>query len=240
MIIYILRSFVFSFLLSLREMTKTLSPKYHLPSRDRLVNTLIPSWYSVEKKSVIKELLQVSKAAVTCDWWTSFVHDHYLTVTLHFTMNGQMKQKTLRTKPVYDAQTDTVVAEEIGDILDEFGVRGKVVAMTVDDAFSMDIGIKKLQFRKLRCFSHKLNLAAQKVYTSNTVARWASKIRAVVVWIKSSSTAQTVLQEKQQLLSECMISSVFRVWSVSQRGYSVCKRVNVRIVSVFQICRSTL
>lgn len=187
-------------------MTKTLNPKYQLPSRDQLINTLIPSWYSVEKKHAIKELLHVSEAAVTCDWWTSFACDHYLTVTLHFIMKGQMKQKVLCTKPVYDAQTDTVVAEQIGGILEEFGVRDKVVAMTADNAFSMDIAIKKLQFRKLRCFARILNLAAQTVYTSSTVARWASKIRAVIVWIKRSSTAQKVLQEKQQLFSEYMIS----------------------------------
>ncbi|XP_045930909.1 uncharacterized protein LOC123986603 isoform X1 [Micropterus dolomieu] len=182
-----------------REMTKTLNPRYHLPSRDQLINTLIPSWYAAEKKHVIRELLQVSKAAVTCDWWTSFAHDHYLTVTLHFIMKGQMRQKVLCTKSVCDTQTDTVVAEQIGGVLEEFGVLDKVVAMTVDNVFR--IAIKKLQLRKLRCFAHILNLAAQKVYTSNTVARWASKIRAVVVWIKRFSTAQTVLQEKQQLLN---------------------------------------
>ncbi|XP_074496307.1 uncharacterized protein LOC141770552 isoform X2 [Sebastes fasciatus] len=184
-----------------REMTKMLNPKYHLPTRDQLINTLMPSWFSVEKKHVIRELRQVSEAAVTCDWWTSFSHDHYLTVTLHFIVKGQRKQKVLRTKPVYDAQADTVVAEQIGGILEEFSVRDKVVAMTVDNAFSMDVAVKKSQFRKLRCFAHMLSLAAQKVYTSNTVTRWAAKIRAVVVWIKRSSTAQTVLQGKQQLLN---------------------------------------
>lgn len=187
-------------------MTKTLNPKYQLPSRDQLINTLIPSWYSAEKKHAIKELLRVAEAAVTCDWWTSFARDHYLTVTLHFIMEGQVKEKVLCTKTVYDAQTDTVVAEQIGSILEEYGVRDKVVAMTLDNAFSMDIAIKKLQFRKLRCFARILNLAALKVYTSSTVTRWASKIRSVVVWIKRSLTAQKVLQEKQQLLSEYMIS----------------------------------
>lgn len=200
-------------------MTKTLNPKYRLPSSDQLINTLIPSWYCVEKKHIIRELLQVSKAAVTCDWWTSFADDHYLTVTLHFITKGQMKQKVLRTRPVYDAQTDTAVAEHIGGVLQEFGVRDKVVAMTVDNAFSLDIAIKKLQFRKLRCFAHILGLAAQKVYTSCTVATWASQIRAVVVWIKRSSTAQAVLQEKQQLLSEYMASSCLSLELFSKRMY---------------------
>ncbi|XP_078102004.1 uncharacterized protein LOC144515229 isoform X2 [Sander vitreus] len=183
-----------------REMTKMLNPKYRLPSREQLIHTLMPSWFSVEKKRVIRELRQVSEAAVTCDWWTSSSHDRYLTITLHFITKGQMKQKVLRTKPVYDAQTDTVVSEQIGGVLEEFGVRDKVVAVTVDNAFGMDIAITKRQFRRLRCFARILGRAAQKVYTSDTVTRWASKIRAVVVWIKRSSTAQTVLQEKQQLL----------------------------------------
>nr|XP_046245767.1 uncharacterized protein LOC124059629 isoform X2 [Scatophagus argus]XP_046245768.1 uncharacterized protein LOC124059629 isoform X2 [Scatophagus argus]XP_046245769.1 uncharacterized protein LOC124059629 isoform X2 [Scatophagus argus] len=184
-----------------REMTKTLNPKYQLPSRDELTNALIPSWYSVEKKHIIRQLLQVSEAALTCDCWTSLAHDRYLTVTLHFIMKGHMQQKVLRTKPVHDAQTDAVVSEQLGSVLEEFGVRDKVVAVTVADTFSMDITIRKVQFRKLRCFAQVLNVAAQSVYTSSTVARWASKIRAVVVWIKRSSTAKKVLQEKQQLLN---------------------------------------
>lgn len=199
-------------------MTKTLNPKYQLPSRDQLINTLIPSWYSVEKKQATKELLQAAEAAVTCDWWTNFARDHYLTVTLHFITKGQMKDKVLRTKTVYDAQTETVVAEQIGSILEEYGVGDKVVAMTVDDTFGMDIAIKNLQFRKLKCFARVLNLAALKVYTISTVTRWASKIRSVVVWLKRSLTAQKVLQEKQQLLSEymisfCLSSGFVRTWS---------------------------
>ncbi|XP_053176913.1 uncharacterized protein LOC128360498 [Scomber japonicus] len=181
-----------------REMIKTLNPKYQLPSRDQLVNTLIPSCYSVERKNLIRELLQVSKAAVTCDWWTTLAHDQYLTVTIHFIMNSQMRQKVLRTKSVYDSQMSPAAAELISAILEEFGVKDKVVAMTMENASSMDSSNKKLPFRKLRCFAHILNLSAQKVNTSNTEASWASKIRAIVVWIRRLSTAGTVLQEKQQ------------------------------------------
>ncbi|XP_060903078.1 uncharacterized protein LOC132980771 [Labrus mixtus] len=184
-----------------REMTEMLNPKYCLPSRDQLTNKLIPSWFSAEKKSVIRELLHVSKAALTCDWWSSVNRDQYRTVSLHFITNGQMTHKVLRTNQVYDAQADTAVAEQVAAVLKEFGVGGKVVAMTVDNAFSVDRDIKKLKFRKLRCFAQILNGAAQKVYTSNTLVRWASKIRAAVVGMQSSSAAQAVLHEKQKLLN---------------------------------------
>ncbi|XP_070826810.1 uncharacterized protein [Chaetodon trifascialis] len=184
-----------------QEMAKKLNPKYHPPSSDQLVNTLMPSWYSVEKKHVIKELLHASKAAVTCDCWTSLASHRYLTLTLHFVMRGEMKQKVLRTMPVDGARSDAVMAEQIGDILQEFGVRDKVVAITLDNAFSVDASIEKAQFRKLRCFAHILSVAAQKVCTGSSEATWASNIRAVVVLIRQFSAAQTVLQEKQQLLN---------------------------------------
>lgn len=205
-----------------------LNPKYHLPSREELTNTLIQSWFSTEKKLVITELLQATKAALTCDWWTNISCDHFLTVTLHFVAKGQMRQKVLCTKPVYDAQTDTVVSEQIGDVLKEFGVRKKVVAVTVDNVFNMDIAIEKLQFRKLKCFARILNRAAQTMYDCSTVARWSSKIRAVILWIKRSSTAQMVFQEKQQLFSECTtcflsFSWLFSACHVSSRGCFVYK-----------------
>lgn len=187
-------------------MTRMLNPKYHLPSREELTNTLIQSWFCTEKKLIITELLQATKAALTCDWWTNISCDHFLTVTLHFVAKGQMRQKVLCTKPVYDAQTDTVVSEQIGDVLKEFGVRKKIVAVTVDNVFNMDIAIEKLQLRKLKCFARILNRAAETMYDCSIVTRWASKIRAVILWIKRSSTAQKVFQEKQQLFSEYLTS----------------------------------
>lgn len=55
-----------------------------------------------------------------------------------------MRQKVLQTKPVYTAQTGLVVAEEIGDVLTDFGIFDKVVAVTVDNAANMDVAIKRL------------------------------------------------------------------------------------------------
>lgn len=188
-------------LLSFRELTKTLNPKYRPPSRDHLVKTLIPSWFSEEKRQTVDALLEVTEAALTCDWWTNSAHDHYLTVHLHFIVKGQMMHKALCTKPVYD--TPTAEARLMDDVLGEFGVRDKVLAVTADNVSS--VVIAGLQFRKLKCFASILNLAAQKVFTCSSVVGWVSKIRGAVLWIKTSSAAKNVLQEKQKLLSRCLV-----------------------------------
>ena len=69
----------------------------------------------------------VTNAGITADGWTSFSQDHYLTVTLHYVREGQSKEKVLKNKAVFHAQTGIAVAEEIEGILEEFGVKEKVV-----------------------------------------------------------------------------------------------------------------
>ena len=183
-------------------MLSALNPKYTPPTRDCLANQLIPTWYQIEKSNVITELSEVRYVALTADSWTSIVQDHYLTLTVHYLVEGNMKQKVLKTKHVHKAQIGLVVAEEIGDILTDFGIFDKVVAVTVDNAPNMDVAIKRLQFVKLGCFAHTLNLAAQSLYSLNAVTQWTAKIRAIIVWMKRSSMAKIVLREKQDLLSK--------------------------------------
>lgn len=86
--------------------------------------------------------------------------------------------------------------------MEEFGVREKIVAVTVDNAAYMNVAVSRLQLKKMACFAHTLNIAAQKIYSIDSVSRWSAWIRSVIVWLKRSSMAKTVLQEKQHLLSK--------------------------------------
>lgn len=186
-------------------MTKVLNPKYHCPSRDLLSNTLIPAWYSIEKNNLIQELQNVSEVALTADGWTSVAQDHYITVSVHFIIACELKEKNLHTKAVYTSQTGEVIAKEIGDIVEDFSIKNKVVAVTVDNAANMDVAIRKMNVQKIGCFAHTLNLSAQKIYTIPGVMKWASRIRAIIVWLKRSTLAKPVLKEKQQLLGDYVI-----------------------------------
>lgn len=183
-------------------MIRTLNPRYQPPSRDMLSNTFVPAWYAAEKERVKAELKGTTAVAVTADEWTSVAQDHYLTVAVHYVKEGEMKEKNLHTRAVYTSQTGQVIAEEIGDILQEFEVKEKVVAITVDNAANMDVAIRKMNVRKIACFAHTLNIAAQKLYNIPIIARWAGRIRAMVVWMKRSSLAKPVLKEKQRLLGK--------------------------------------
>ncbi|KAK5877273.1 hypothetical protein CesoFtcFv8_024795 [Champsocephalus esox] len=79
-----------------------------------------------------------------------------------------MRQKVLQTKAVYKAQTGIVI--EIADVLTDCGIFDKIVAVTVDNAANMDVAIHRLQFVKLGCFAHTLNLAAQSLLIGHHVS----------------------------------------------------------------------
>lgn len=127
-----------------REMISTLNPRYQSLSQEMLSNTLILAWYAVEKGNVKKELKDVRD--VTADGWTSIAQDHYLTVSVHCVREGSMKEKVLHERAVYISQRGDIVAEDIGDILDEFNIKERVVAVTVDNAANIDVAVKKDEY----------------------------------------------------------------------------------------------
>ena len=112
-------------------MTRALNPKYNPPNRNELRNTLIPAWYSVEKSKVKEELKAVDHVAVTADLWSSVAQDHYITVTVHYVVEAELREKVLHTWAVFVSQTGPAVAE----------VKSKVVAVTVDNAANMDVAV---------------------------------------------------------------------------------------------------
>lgn len=88
-------------------MAKVLSLKYTPSSKDSLTNELIPAWYTLEKSNIISELSDVSKVALTSDSWTCISQDWI---------------KAIKIKAVYEAQEGPVVAKEMSDVLQEFGI----------------------------------------------------------------------------------------------------------------------
>ncbi len=182
-------------------MIKSLNHRYDTSGRESMANTLIPAWYEVEHENLKQELAKpVQYTSLTSDGWTSIAQDHYITVTIHYIKYGKLHQKVLQTKAVYLSQTGEVVAEEIGDCIEEYNIQQKVVACTVDNASNMTVAINRLDILKVGCFAHTLNLGAQKIYTDTTIMTWVRRIRNTVVWFKRVTLGKVVLREKQDLL----------------------------------------
>ncbi len=184
-------------------MTKTLNPKYSPPPPPETFSPTHSYQLGIAlRRKKCRRSWENTAVAVTADGWSSVAQDHYLTVTVHYIVEAELREKVLHTRAVYVSQTGSAVAEEIDTILDDFGLKSKLVAITVDNAANMDVAVKRMQIMKVGCFAHTLNVAAQKLYNVKTVANWSGRIRAVVVWFRKASLAKPVLKEKQRLLGK--------------------------------------
>ncbi|CAH1242290.1 Hypp6545 [Branchiostoma lanceolatum] len=64
----------------------------------------------------------------------------------------------------------SLIAAEIGQRLEDFGIKGKVGVVTTDDAKAMTNAATTAGIRlSLNCFAHILNLSTQKVMSVSTV-----------------------------------------------------------------------
>lgn len=104
-----------------------------------------------------------------------------------------MVGKVLKTKAVFEAQTGEAVAEEIAGILQGYGVREKIVA--VDNAGKHDCHNKNIV--KIGCFARTLKHAVQKIHKCSIASNWATRVRAVVVWMKKSGMAKNPQTEAE-------------------------------------------
>ena len=138
--------------------------------------------------------------SLTSDGWTSVAQDHYLTFTAHFILEWSLTSKVLRTKAVFIPQTGANVAVEIGECLAEYDIKEKVSVITVVNAANMDVAAEKANVKKIGCFAHTLNLAAQKALGNRDVVNWKSKIRSIIAWFRSINMGKVVLKENQKLL----------------------------------------
>lgn len=97
---------------------------------------------------------------------------------------------------MYESRTGEAISLEITECLISFGIKEKVVAITVDNAASMAVDANVLNVLRVPCFAHSMNVSAGKLYKETAFTRWLARIRTVVFWFKRVHMAGVVLKEK--------------------------------------------
>ncbi|KAK5911156.1 hypothetical protein CgunFtcFv8_005357 [Champsocephalus gunnari] len=79
-----------------RAFLSELNTSYKVPSRGEVSERFLPKMYEAALLNLKTELQEVEYAALTGDGWTSRVADHYLTLTVHYTKDWEMKVRVLQ------------------------------------------------------------------------------------------------------------------------------------------------
>lgn len=157
-----------------------LEPRYTMPSRCHVKQTVVPGIYNRTRHVVEQELSGAHSIALTTDSWTRAT-ESFLTVIL-------------QTRPLHDQHTSSHLAEKLNEAVSERNLErpGMTIAVTTDNARNIVNAISAAGLGPhIACFAHTLNLATKKALEVKQVSHVLAKMR---------STAAYILESKQNML----------------------------------------
>jgi hypothetical protein len=148
-----------------RALCQLMVPGYKPFNRNKLSEVMFPTYYEYLRPG---SSVTQGNASMCNQWWLDIKNSAALmfTVTIMSFCWWPVPDESIC--PSY-ARSLTFIPDWIEhcwtpkEISEEFGITRKVVAITDDNAPNMDVAVRKLEWLKIPCFAHTLNLAANKV-----------------------------------------------------------------------------
>jgi hypothetical protein len=156
------------------EMMHIFDPRYKIPDRHQIKEMIIDE-FNERRSNIGYDLQKISsKVSFTADMWTSTISSEaYLGLTIHYIdQNWVLRRFLLDIIPFKVRHTGINMAAAITNVLNEFNLAGKALALTTDNESAMLVCGRKLSeefekelnnltFSHYRCSAHILNLAVK-------------------------------------------------------------------------------
>ena len=189
-----------------RKMLQQFNPRYQLPTRKHFTKVAVPALVN-EVKSEIEEKIKIKQLdyySATTDLWTSAAGDPYMTFTVHFIdANWDLKSYCLQTHYLPMDHTGTNIAEALEETIQQWGLEvEKLVGITTDSGSNIKLACDLLNWNRLSCFGHNLNLAVGKGLNDARVQRTLRVVRSAVAAFSRSWKKQrdlVIAQEQRGL-----------------------------------------
>ena len=183
-----------------RQLLQAFDPRYNLPSRRHFVDIEFPRLFSEVKEKVVKALRGTQYFAGTTDLWTSAGNHPYLSFTVHFVdMEWKLRSFCLDTVPLFDDHTGQNIADTITDILSNWELNSaNLVATTTDNGSNFVSAFANyLEWPRISCFGHNLDLAINKSLNINRVKMAIERCHSLVSVFTRSWKKNRDLKQKQ-------------------------------------------
>jgi len=179
-----------------RAIISETEPRYRFPNRDTFAENVIPAAYEIVNNRV-RQQVSGGCCGITCDAWTSRGGDSYITITAHnIDANFNLNNVVLQTRPMKEAHTGVNTADVLKLAETEWNLT--VQSLTTDNASNMKCAASKASMTHIPCFAHTINLAAQKATNIDQFKDLLEKMKPVINYFRRSTSASTVLSEKQK------------------------------------------
>lgn len=143
-----------------KKLLKTMDPRYELPSRNYFAREALPQMYNEVRLSLADRLANVTHFALTSDMWSSRTCGPYMSVTVHFIQDWEIKTVCLQTSYFPQDHTGEHIAEALQDAIASWKLQEKhLVAITTDNGSNIVKAVELNKWLRMQCFGHRLHLA---------------------------------------------------------------------------------
>ena len=178
------------------KMLHTFDPRYVPPGRKYISKTAVPHLYNATREKVEMELKKIQFFSSTTDLWSSETLHPYMSYTIHYVdKEWKMRSFCLQTAFLPTDHTGDNLAEALEATIDGWNLKKEhQVCITTDNGSNIVNATKKLQWQRLPCFGHNLNLAVTKALKDDhRISRALGLARKIV------STFSTSWKRKREL-----------------------------------------
>lgn len=186
------------------RLMKAIEPRYKLPSRKYMAETIIPSINNGIQKMVEKEIALVEWFSFTTDIWSSNTSgDSLLSFTAHWlTKSFERKSAVLHAQPVNESHTGENLCHRFEEMLKKWNINNSSIHLMIrDNAANMVKAMKDGNYQSIGCFTHTLQLIVHDgVLSQRVVIDTVATCRRIVGHFKRSPLAYTHLKEIQEKL----------------------------------------
>ena len=156
------------------KMMNIFDPRYKVPDRHQIKEMVIQE-FDLRRSNIYYDLRKIpGKVSFTTDMWTSTLSSEaYLGLTIHYIdQNWTLQRFLLDIIPFKNRHTRVNMSTAISNVLCEFNLADRALALTTDNESAMVVcgrklaeefeqDLKNLSFRHYRCSAHILNLAVK-------------------------------------------------------------------------------
>ena len=158
---------------SFQHLVHSFDQRYHAPDRKTLSTNDIPRLYDREKEWVSSALSNVDSFALTTDIWTSRHNQAYTGLTGHYVDDCyQLQSHLLENVEFPQSHMGINISEKLEAILEEWKLpQDNLSTVTTDNGTNIVSALEILQWNRMPCFSHTLQLTVEVVLSFSALAR---------------------------------------------------------------------
>ena len=139
-----------------------------LPSKNTLINTLLPAKYAEVQKTVMLMLSQVNHVALSGDIWLSSNSVEHLCINAHY-INNDWEIKSVALGMIFSLSQCSIeeLAERLHQLVERWQITKKVSCFVSGRNIKLTTAAKLRNWSHLCCFSDSLNLAVKDSLRAN-------------------------------------------------------------------------